>query len=144
MEIKLTRDTLSQTYLDALRIRTKVFVEEQGVPYSMEVDAEEPLCIHFVLYNDDKEAVATARLLPLNKKEFVLQRMAVLKDFRGQGYAKTLVNDLLAFSRAEKFEKISLHAQLTAKGFYQGFGFKEFGQIFEEAGIDHVNMAMEI
>ncbi|WEV45374.1 GNAT family N-acetyltransferase [Streptococcaceae bacterium ESL0687] len=144
MEIRQTRDTLSETYLDALRIRNKVFVEEQGVPYSMEVDEEEPLCIHFVLYNDDQEAVATARLLPKNEKEFVLQRMAVLKEFRGQGFAKTLVEDLLAFSKAEKFKKINLHAQLTAKGFYQTFGFEEFGQIFDEAGIDHINMAMEI
>ena len=32
MEIRVTRDTMSDIYFDALRIRNQVFVKEQGVP----------------------------------------------------------------------------------------------------------------
>lgn len=50
MIIKHTRDTLSETYLDAVAIRNTVFVKGQGVPRSIEIDANEAYCIHFVLY----------------------------------------------------------------------------------------------
>ena len=52
MIIKHTRDTLSETYLDAVAIRNTVFVKGQGVPRSIEIDANEAYCIHFVLYDD--------------------------------------------------------------------------------------------
>ena len=37
MQIKQTRDTMSEIYCDALRIRNTVFVKEQGVPFDLEV-----------------------------------------------------------------------------------------------------------
>ena len=79
MIIKHTRDTLSETYLDAVAIRNTVFVKGQGVPRSIEIDANEAYCIHFVLYDDKGKAAATVRLLP-NKDltQLTLQRMAVL------------------------------------------------------------------
>ena len=43
MIIKHTRDTLSKTYLDAVAIRNTVFVKGQGVPRSIEIDANEAL-----------------------------------------------------------------------------------------------------
>ena len=52
MMIRHTRDTLSPVYLDALKIRHLVFVEGQGVPLRIEIDENEALCIHFVLYDD--------------------------------------------------------------------------------------------
>ena len=67
MIIKHTRDTLSETYLDAVAIRNTVFVKGQGVPRSIEIDANEAYCIHFVLYDDKGQAAATERLL--TKKE---------------------------------------------------------------------------
>ena len=64
MIIKHTRDTLSETYLDAVAIRNTVFVKGQGVPRSIDIDANEAYCIHFVLYDDKGQATATVRLLP--------------------------------------------------------------------------------
>ena len=62
MIIKHTRDTLSETYLDAVAIRNTVFVKGQGVPRSIDIDANEAYCIHFVLYDDKGQATATVRL----------------------------------------------------------------------------------
>lgn len=91
MIIKHTRDTLSETYLDAVAIRNTVFVKGQGVPRSIEIDANEAYCIHFVLYDDKGRAAATVRLLP-NKDltQLTLQRMAVLDAYQGQGLGSIL------------------------------------------------------
>ena len=95
MIIKHTRDTLSETYLDAVAIRNTVFVKGQGVPRSIEIDANEAYCIHFVLYDDKGKAAATVRLLP-NKDltQVTLQRMAVLVDYQGQGLGSILLKEL--------------------------------------------------
>ncbi len=70
MKILITKDTMSEIYLDAVRIRQKVFVQEQGVPANLEIDGNEAYSVHFVLYTDDKKPAATVRLLPLNDHTF--------------------------------------------------------------------------
>lgn len=85
MKINYTRDTLSSTYLDAVKIRNIVFVQGQGVPLTIEVDKNEAHCIHFVLYDDKNRAVATCRLLPTQDGiTATLQRMAVLPGNRAR------------------------------------------------------------
>ncbi len=141
MIIKQTRNTLSDTYLDALKIRQIVFVKGQGVPQSLEIDENEAHCLHFVLYDDNGKAAATCRILPSKDlTSATLQRMAVLSDYRGQSLGKQLLQQVISFCQKQNFQKITLHAQLTAEGFYRKIGFLPCGDIFEEAGIKHVTM----
>ena len=141
MKIKQTRNTLSDTYLDAVRIRQLVFVKGQGVPMSLEIDENEPYCLHFVLYDENGQAAATCRILP-NKdhSEATLQRMAVLPAYQGQNLGKLLLEDVIQFCQKQGFKRMVLHAQLTAKGFYDKLGFTCFGDEFEEAAIMHISM----
>ena len=139
MIIKHTRDTLSETYLDAVAIRNTVFVKGQGVPRSIEIDANEAYCIHFVLYDDKGQATATVRLLPnIDLTQVILQRMAVLDDYQGLG--SIVLKKAEDFAQELGFKSISLHAQLGALKFYLNNGYQEVGQIFEEAGIQHITV----
>lgn len=126
MIIKHTRDTLSEAYLDAVAIRNTVFVKGQGVPRSIEIDANEAYCIHFVLYDD--------------KGQVTLQRMAVLDAYQGQGLGSILLKEAEDFAQEQGFKSISLHAQLGALKFYLNNGYQEVGQIFEEARIQHITV----
>ncbi len=146
MEIKITRDTMSEIYFDALRIRNTVFVKEQQVPYELEVGnaVEEAAAVHFVLY-DSGNSIGTVRLLAdLENQTALIQRMAILQSFRGKGYAAILLENLLQFAKENGFHTLTLHAQLSARGLYQKFGFIEAGEIFEEAGIQHITMKKTI
>ena len=118
MKIKQTRNTLSDTYLDAVRIRQIVFVKGQSVPLSLEIDENEAYCLHFVLYDDKDQAAATCRILP-NKEhsEVILQRMAVLPAYQKQNLGRFLLEDVIQFCQKQGFKRMILHAQLTAKGF---------------------------
>lgn len=141
MEIKQTRDTLSDVYVQSLKIRNAVFVKEQQVPLSLEIDKNEAYCVHFVLYLDDGTAVATLRILPSeNGKQALIQRVATLQAYRGQGYATQLIVHVLDFLKVQQFEIAELHAQLQAIGFYEKFDFKAFGDEFDDAGIRHIAM----
>jgi predicted GNAT family N-acyltransferase len=142
MEIKMTLDTMSDIYFDALRIRNAVFVKEQGVPYELEVEnaVEEASSVHFVLY-ENGAAQGTVRLLPdLEQDSGLIQRMAILAEARGKGYANILLTELTNFASNNQIEQLELHAQLSAKCLYSKHGFAEVGEIFEEAGIQHITM----
>ncbi len=143
MKILITKDTMSEIYLDAVRIRQKVFVQEQGVPASLEIDKNEAYSVHFVLYIDKKPA-ATVRLLPLDDQTFKLQRMAVLKEYRGKKLGAAIIAEAETFARQQKFTKIELGAQLSAEKFYQKLGYTAYGEIFQDAEIDHVHMKKEL
>ncbi|MGM0167241.1 hypothetical protein IGI39_002221 [Enterococcus sp. AZ135] len=144
MKILITKDTMSDIYLDAVRIRQKVFVQEQGVPANLEIDENKAYCVHFVLYTEDKKAAATVRLLPLNDQLFKLQRMAVLKDYRGNSLGAEIIAEAESFARQQGFKTIELGAQLTAEKFYQKLGYLAYGEVFQDAGIDHVHMKKEL
>ncbi|GHV35859.1 GNAT family acetyltransferase [Bacteroidia bacterium] len=144
MKILSTTDTKNQIYLDAVEIRYKVFVEEQQVSPEIELDENEALCVHFVLYNEENRAVATARILPNKNGIATLQRMAVLKEYRKNGYGRDVIVAVEEFARKQQFYEIILHAQLTAKDFYEKMGYLPFGAEFDEAGIKHVSMKKEI
>ncbi|KAF7559226.1 hypothetical protein G7046_g4944 [Stylonectria norvegica] len=42
--------TIPRAFLDAMEVREKVFVQEQGVPADNEFDADDPRCCHWVVY----------------------------------------------------------------------------------------------
>ena len=141
MTIKHTRDNLSPVYHQSLSIRHAVFVKEQQVPLTLEIDQNEAYCIHFVLYDDADTPVATLRILPdKSDKQALIQRVATLKPYRGKGYAFDLMTEALAFLKAQQIELAELHAQLEAIPFYEKLGFTSFGDEFLDADIKHLAM----
>lgn len=145
MKILISRDTLSKIYLEGLKIRTEVFVKEQNVPYELEIDQYEAYCIYFVAYNDENQAIGTLRLFPNEEnKTMLLQRLAILKEFRGTSIGKALVQKAEEFSKKQGYQKMSLHAQVNAKNFYKKLGYQAYGEIFDDAGIDHITMKKEL
>ncbi len=119
----------------ALGIRITVFVNEQGVPQSLELDEFDPVSWHALGWHGN-QAIGTGRLLADGK----IGRLAVLKDYRGKGIGKSLLKSLIEFGQEQGIERFYLHAQTTAIGFYESLGFKTKGPVFNEAGIEHIKM----
>jgi Predicted acyltransferase len=121
---------------DASLIRHEVFVIEQHVPLEQELDERDVLCIHAVVYDEEGTPVATGRLLP----DGHIGRMAVRKSARGRGLGSVVLGRLIDEARKRGHLEVALAAQLHAKPFYAAHGFFAEGGVFQDAGIDHVNM----
>lgn len=134
----VVRANTPDRYDDALDVRLAVFVEEQGVPESTEVDEHEDEATHFVAYDDDTP-VATARLREYEPGVGKVERVAVLDSWRGDGWGDRVMGALESAAR-ERHDELYLHAQRTAAGFYEHLGYEREGDPFEEAGIPHVAM----
>ena len=65
------------------------------------------------------------------------------KGYRGQDYGHQLVDFMIAHARRQGFRNIKMHAQARLVTFYRQHGFREQGDIFQEAGIDHYLMVHE-
>lgn len=114
-------------------LRTRVFVEEQGVPPELEWDEYDPVSRHFLALLPDGTVVGTGRLLPDGK----VGRMAVDREWRSRGVGRTLMEGIVAAARREGHAELVLAAQLHALPFYARLGFEAFGAEFDEAGLPH-------
>ena len=121
---------------DATRIRHEVFVIEQHVPLEEELDARDAECVHAIAYALDGTPVGTGRLLP----DGHIGRMAVRKPARRQGVGSLILNSLIDEARRRGHLQVELAAQIHAQPFYAAHGFRAEGGVFQDAGIDHVNM----
>ncbi|MES2400918.1 MAG: YbgC/FadM family acyl-CoA thioesterase [Pseudomonadota bacterium] len=125
---------------DASRLRTEVFVEEQGIPVAMEWDKEDATAIHAVAYNRIGMPVATGRLLQHDPQTGRVGRMAVKRVLRGAQLGCEILHTLMNAAKARGDREIMLHAQRGAEAFYARSGFLPRGEPFEEAGIPHIEM----
>lgn len=117
------------------RIRREVFIGEQQVPESEEWDDDDPVSVH-ALATLNREPVGTGRLNPAGK----IGRIAVVAGMRGRGIGATILRLLLQEAYHRGLREPYLHAQLQAVPFYEKFGFRREGEVFDEAGIPHVRM----
>ena len=126
---------------DAGRLRTAVFVAEQGIPAEIEADALDATARHAVVYNRLGQSIATGRLLQEAPGVGRIGRLAVDRSVRGTRWGRKVLDALVDASRARGDREVQLHAQGNAEGFYRRAGFSVVGEPYEEAGIAHVLMA---
>lgn len=127
----------------ALRyIRRSVFIEEQQVPVELEWDEYDSIATHLLaIDNTTDEPVGTARMFTDNNKTMI-GRMAVLPQWRCHGVGTALLQRLLQIATELSYPHIQLSAQTQAIGFYQRFGFRQYGDEFLDAGIPHYHMRL--
>ncbi len=140
----LTLGSWAELKADAAPLRSQVFVQEQGVPQDMEWDEFDDHCIHAVLRNRLGRTIATGRLRPAVDGVAKIGRMAVLRPMRGQRFGDQVLAGLLQAAKARGDKAVLLHAQCSAERFYARQGFKTQGVVFQEAGIDHVEMVITL
>ncbi|MEE8419205.1 MAG: GNAT family N-acetyltransferase [Dehalococcoidales bacterium] len=123
----------------AFKIRRTVFIEEQGISASLEMDGNDSSALH-MLARKNGRAVGTGRVRFTADKQVKLERMAVLKRQRGTGIGKGIVSFFEKECKKRGIEHITLNAQYSAIDFYKACGFSETGLPFLEAGIKHIRM----
>lgn len=118
-----------------LEIRKAVFQLEQGVPESADLDdfdKKRTAESYLAFYNG--EAVGAARWRE-NRAGFKLERICILKEFRGKGIGKAIVRTLM--NEVPKNMPPNLASQADVVPFYKQFGFRARGESFWEGGLLH-------
>ncbi|MCL2408725.1 MAG: GNAT family N-acetyltransferase [Oscillospiraceae bacterium] len=137
--MRIVRHTKNDNEFEASwNIRVEVFVKEQNVPIGLELDEHDETAVHVLAYDND-EPVGCGRLVFFDEYAQI-GRVAVLQSQRKLGVGKAICEELMAIAVERQAKKVTLHAQLSAEKFYKKLGFTPEGEVFLDAGIDHINM----
>lgn len=145
MRITVAQDRIP----DCIEIRRRVFVEEQGVPWELEVDGfDEPdsPCEHFLMLVEEDGLtlpIGTFRAYFETDDAVHLQRFCILKEYRGRGFGRAAMDFIREYYR-DKAARITFGAQCTAIPFYEKCGCRCVSDVFLDAGLPHRTMVLEL
>jgi len=123
-------------------IRYAVFVDEQDVDAAIEWDDYETVAEH-VLLVDEGRPIGTARVRRTDDA-LKCERIAVRASARGAGWGQRLMDVCKTIARERGIDECVLHAQRRVAEFYRRQGYVVVSEPFEEAGIPHVEMRLQL
>lgn len=142
--IKKFNDLTPHELYAILRLRSEVFVVEQTCVF-LDMDNKDQLCYHLTAWDSDLLAGYT-RLVPpgIAFKFPSVGRVVTSPHVRNKGMGKIIMEKSIEeiFNLFGK-TSIRIGAQLYLKKFYESFGFIQTGNIYDEDGIDHIEMTRE-
>lgn len=125
---------------DALmKVRSAVFIDEQGVPAELELDEHDALASHWLAL-DEGQAIGTLRML----RDGHIGRVAVLAPWRQRGIGSLLMAAAVQAARERQLFEVYLYAQIEALKFYDRLGFRVTSEPFLDAGILHQTMRLQL
>ena len=128
---------------DIIKIRTDVFIEEQG--FKDEFDEADKTCSHIVLY-DNNQPIATCRYFR-EGEIYHVGRVAIIKEYRGQGLGNKIMqiaeNEIRGKCNGEKCV-VEVSAQVRVSEFYKKLGYNKVGNIYFDEYLEHIRMVKEL
>ena len=140
-----TFDDLSPAELYAiLRLRSEVFVVEQHCVYQ-DMDNKDQHAYHLMGFEGNNLLAYTRLLPPGISYDFAsIGRVVTSPAARGRGLGKSLMEESIAeIERIFGRVRIRIGAQYYLKEFYRSLGFEQTSNIYDEDGIDHIQMDRE-
>lgn len=135
-------DELDTTTLyELLRLRSEVFVLEQKSIF-LDLDNKDQACVHLLGLRDG-ELLAYSRIVPpgLSYEYPSIGRVVVSHNGRGMSLGQELMSvSISVLEDLYGLSSIRIGAQLYLKKFYGSFGFEQTSGIYDEDGIDHIEM----
>jgi len=131
----------TQDIATCIWLRRAVFMDEQGISEADEIDGLDDEFVH-LLAMDGPDPVGTARVR-VEGGTASIGRVCVLASHRGTGLGAALIRAAMDAVRG-KATRAKLGAQVHAMGFYERLGFAAVGPVYDDAGIDHREMARDL
>ena len=134
--------TVDELY-DLLKLRCDVFVVEQACAYA-DIDGVDRTAVHLML-RDGEGLAACLRVFADGRDPAVAHIGRVVSARRRLGLGTRLLREGLRVAR-ERFgaEAVELEAQTWARSFYERQGFVPVSEPFDEDGIEHIRMRLNL
>lgn len=124
-------------------IRFNVFVKGQAVPIEEELDGHDPSSDHYLLLSYGVPA-GTARVRFVDGVAKI-ERVAILENYQGQGLGREIMQFILSDLRQRSaVQTVKLGSQVHAIPFYEKLGFVVCSEVYQDAGIAHKDMKLDL
>ena len=123
---------------DAKKIRTEVFVTEQG--FKIEFDDTDTVAKHIVGYDCEKPVAVCRYFYDPDHNSYMVGRIAVIKECRGMHYGDKILSFAEQRIKKDGGKIVSLSAQLRVSGFYEKLGYMKVGSEYLDEFCPHILM----
>jgi len=145
-QFKIFESLSIQELYAIMQVRNDVFVYEQHC-YYQDLDDKDQACIHVLGWNEQQKLVAYCRILPpgLTYPTHSIGRVLVISAYRKQQLGRALMQKTLDYILSTYGKvPLTIEAQLYLQAFYESLGFVRTSDVFDDAGIDHVEMQLHL
>lgn len=139
--IKGTYLSYNEDLTQVKEIRKEVFQKELNISADVEEDGEDMMAMHAIVDFEGRK-VGTGRMR-FDGDTFILDKVAVLADCRGNGYGDFVVRMLLDKAFLANGTVIYSDATKETEHFFEKLGFVEIDEPYEEEGIIYIPMKVE-
>jgi len=129
----------SEAYLAECALRHEVLHVPIGLSLHDEDLSKERDQLHFGLF-DEGALLACVIAVVISPTEAKIRQMAVSPEHQGKGCGRRVIEGLERHLAAGGVAHFSMHARMSAVGFYGKLGYSRIGEEFSEVGIPHVRM----
>ncbi len=143
MSISVEHINDSAKLQDAVSVRAEVFQVEQGISATDDCDGLDAGAEQFVAY-EAGIPIGTARYRVISAETGKVERVATLREHRGKMVGHSLMESIATAARQKGLAKLVLDSQLSSASFYENLGYEREGEEFNEVGIAHIKMVLEL
>lgn len=129
----------SREYQQMVQLRNDILRKPLGLHFTPEELLKEKDEILIGAFEDEK-MLGCCMLVRSDNSTVRLRQMAVLNNLQGKGIGRALMQFAENIARDLGYKKLTMHARLTAVGFYEKLGYQVVGDMFEEVTIQHNSM----
>ena len=143
--VKPFEDLTLSEFHDLVQLRIEVFILEQQCLYQ-ELDGDDPKARHVLVYDDQGNLAAYARLFArgIKGEEASIGRVITSPRHRSQGYGDVLMGESIRVLSSLGEMPIRISAQRYAQGFYARHGFVPTAKApYLEDNIPHLEMILQ-
>ena len=135
----------SRKYHLACQLRYKLFFAEHDLPWEVVDERSDANVSHAAILIKDR-LVAYGQVVRGSDRIYRICQMVVEPDYQKQNLGRKILSTLIEIAQREGAIALTLHARLTAVGFYQKLGFKTFGEPFPSTttGVLHIGMNQQL
>jgi len=126
-------------YQQMVTLRTEILRKPLGLtftPEELESEKEEILIGAF----EEEKMLGCCMLIRADDRTVRLRQMAVLNNLQGKGIGRALMQFAENLARDRGYSRMTMHARVSATGFYEKLGYEVRGDQFDEVTIPHYIM----
>lgn len=123
---------------EAVRIRTEVFVKEQG--FTREFDDIDNYAVHLVAFENGRATAACRFYWDKERSSYIVGRIAVLKSYRGRNIGSAILREAEKKIKELGGMQVFLLAQERAESFYKKQDYYEVDKHCYDEFCPHVWM----
>lgn len=138
-------DFATPEYDEAVRLRYDILRKPLNLEFQTEDLAREYDAFHIACFDThSNEILGCLVLVPLDKDTIKMRQVAVQEKCQSKGIGTFMVHYAEEFARRIGFQKMELHARMTAVDFYKKDHYEIHGESFKEIGIEHLYMSKSL